>query len=404
MDSVDGQSLTLPPQMDSISASNPGGLCLKGKIRTKEKCPHCKKPFEVDLHPVTKEQILICKDHQTHPHYFYIDARPMGAGKIYKDKRGKPFDSFLAAHRQLEEMRGEVDDRTFDASDWLPSKLKEYKLKYEAEKWIDSLERDKSYAYVTHVRYTMNHYIIPELGEMDVRDIRRRHIEDFYFKLRGKNLALKSIKGILGNLQTFLNRLYEAEIIRRAPKGVIVKVPQKARGWLNREKQAQVLSLIPERHRLIFETLMETAERPSEVCAHKKKDLIDGELCIERAFDKTGKLKETKSGRVIYRGISLGLWQKLTDHSKDKLPEAWLFLDRYGEPYSRNKLYRIWERACKKAGVKISLYAGTRHSRASQKRLEMEKQVAEACRESLGHTDSRVTMEHYARDRREEII
>lgn len=404
------QTLTTPTAMIDNPASYRGGLCMKGKIRTLDKCK-CGASFKSVKHSITKDVTdIICKacydrhGIEVRPHKFYIDARDMGAGKIYKDRQGRLFDSFVAAHRQLEDMRGEVDDKTFDPADWLPSKLKEFKLKHESQKWIDRLESDKSLAYVAHVKSTMEHHIIPELGEMDVRDIRQSHIEDFYYKLRGKELALKSVKGIMGNLQTFLNWLHRIEIISRVPVGIIVKVPQKARGWLNKDKQAQVLSFIPEDHRLIFETLAETAERPSEVCAHKKKDLIDGELCIERAFDKKGAAKETKSGRVIYRGLPLDLWKKLIEHSKGSLPEAWLFVNpRTGEPYSREALYRIWKKACGKAEVSISLYAGTRHSRASQKRLEVEKQMADEIRKELGHADSRTTMEHYARDRREEI-
>lgn len=284
---------------------------MKGKIRTLEKCPHCDKPFSNVLHPITKDQIdLMCKEHKTRPHYFYIDARHLKAGKIYRDKRGNLFDSFLAAHRQLEDMRGEVDDRTFDPDDWMPSKLKEFKLENEAQKWLDKIEHDKSHVYVRHCKTFMEKYIIPEFGAMDVRDMRTSHIEDFYYLLRDKDLSPgkkpspKYIKNILTTLQTFLNRLQHNETISRVPRFPVVRVPQKARGWLNRERQAQVLSFIPERHRLIFEMLVETAERPGEVCAHKRKDLIDGEIVIERAFDERGSLKETKSG-ASFTGVCL---------------------------------------------------------------------------------------------------
>ncbi len=379
-------------------------LSMKGKIRTKEKCQSCQGNFQAVQHPITKDHIdLMCPSCRTRPLYYFIDARDMKAGKIYKNKRGQLFDSFLAAHRQLEEMRGEIDNHTFDPEDWVPKRLQEFKFRDVAKKWIERIERDKSYSYVRHCKSYLEHHIKRELGDIDVRDIRTSHIEDLYLKLIEKKLSPKTIDGILSTLQTLINRLHYLDLITRVPKFPLVKVPQTAKGWINREKQKAVLSHIPERHRLIFETLKETAERPGEVCAHKKKDLIDGEICIERAFDERGNFKEEKTGKVIYRGISLALWNKLAEQAKDKLPEAWLFLDEFGKPYSQDRLYRIWKRATKAAGMQISLYAGTRHSRASQKRLEKEKEIAEACRKELGHSKSLTTMKHYARDRREEL-
>jgi len=49
------------------------------------------------------------------------------------------------------------------------------------------------------------------------------------------------------------------------------------------------------------------------------------------------------------------------------------------------------------------LACGTRRSRASQERLEKGKEIAEGCRQELGHTSGDVTMKHYDRSRREQI-
>jgi hypothetical protein len=64
----------------------------------------------------------------------------------------------------------------------------------------------------------------------------------------------------------------------------------------------------------------------------------------------------------------------------------------------------MWVRASEKDKVEISLYAGTRHSRAAQKRLEKEKEIAEACRAELGHSSKDTTMKHYARNRKERLF
>lgn len=246
----------------------------------------------------------------------------------------------------------------------------------------------------------MNKHIIPVFGETDVRDIRTHHIMDFHYHLVGKGPSPKSIKNILATLQTSLRSL--TDLIERFPIFPTVKVPEKAGGWLSVERQIEVLGHIPDRHRLIFDTLIELACRPGEVCALKRRDLIDGEVCIERAFDERGNTKDRKSGKVLYRGVSLALWGYLQSHAKDKLPEAWLFLDEWNKPYSQARLYDVWCRACNAAGVSISLYAGTRRSRASQKRLELEKEIADKVSKELGNTRE-VAMKHYAKSRREEV-
>ncbi|MBW2146284.1 MAG: tyrosine-type recombinase/integrase [Deltaproteobacteria bacterium] len=61
----------------------------------------------------------------------------------------------------------------------------------------------------------------------------------------------------------------------------------------------------------------------------------------------------------------------LIEHCKDMMGTAWVFVC-YGTkfrvplPYTHTRLHHIWKDACRNVGVDISLYAGTRHSVASQ--------------------------------------
>ncbi len=394
-------------RIESASLPERGHLSMKGKIRTLEKCPKCRCTFKPDIHPHTKDVIYLrCPTCGTRPAYYYIDARAFKMDKIYLDKRGEKFDSFSAVYRQLTVMREQDDRHELDPSEWMPKKRKEFRFTKEVNGWIEKMKIDKSYSYVRHCNSYMQNHIIPLFGDMDVRDIRPSHLEDLYYKLIEKKLEPKTIDDIISTMETFMRRLHRLQIIPKLPVFPVVTVPEKHKGWINAEKQALVLSCIPDRadDKKIIRTLLETAERPGEVCAHKTKDLIDVELVIERAFDEKGNLKPLKAGKIIYRGLSLDLWNELVAHAKDTQPEAWLFLDKSGAPYTQGLLYDIWCRAVKKAGLPhISLYAGTRRSRASQKRLEMEKKIAEACRQELSHGSSATTMKHYARSRKEEI-
>jgi len=372
---------------------------MSGKVRTQEKCEVCGGKYKLTL--VGQSADLTCPACKTRPKTYYIDARSMGLSTIWRDnKTGALFRTYESAYQQLEEMRRQIKNHIFDPHDYKQLDVEQLKLKNKAKVWLERIALDKSFSYVRHSETEMNLHIIPIFGETDVRDIRTHHIRDFYYHLVGKKLSPKSIKNILATLKTFLKSL--DDLIQRFPNFPSVKVPEKAGGWLNQQKQAEVLDHIPERHRLIFDSLVELSCRPQEAVALKKKDLIDGEVCIERAFDEKGNLKSRKSGKVLYRSVSPRLWQRLVSHSQNALPEAWLFLDEFGKPYSQARLYDIWCRACKNVEVKISLYAGTRRSRASQRRLELEKGIVEQISRELGNTKT-VAEKHYIKGKKDAL-
>jgi integrase len=156
-----------------------------------------------------------------------------------------------------------------------------------------------------------------------------------------------------------------------------------------------VLSAIAPEHQLIFRLLFETGARPSEVCALKVKDLRDEGVYICRAFDERGYVKGTKTGAAYTRPLSAALFEGLRAFARLSFPEAWLFTYK-GTPYTRRRLYFFWTRACSAVGVHISLYEGVRHSRASQRREELEAALRDELRKSLEHTSPRTTMQHYA--------
>jgi integrase len=290
--------------------------------------------------------------------------------------------------------------------------LREYKFEAEVVKWLITLKQDRSASYAHYCGEWTRKEFIPFFAGRDVREIRTRDIEAFYRNLlrerevRGKPkvYAPKTVWTILTTLKSFFTWLCNLEVTEKVPRFPRVEVPERHRGWLNRENQAKVLSRIPDRYRLAFELLAEIAIRPGELVALKKKDLIDGELVIERAFDQFGNLRSTKTGKVLYKALSATMWERLLAHSRDLLPEAFLFTREDGSPWNAKALYFQWRYACKKAGIGlISLYAGTRHSRVSQKRLELEKSMGEALAKEIGHAKIATTMKSYARDRSEEV-
>jgi integrase len=381
-------------------------LSMKGTIRTLEKCPTCRGLFRLVEHPHIQGDIidLICVHCEVRPHFYFIDARDMKAGRIYTDRSGLKFDSFLAAHRTLEKMRTQIDEGTFDPNDWIPAKRRELLFVERARKWLKKLKRRVGYSQFRHCKTAMHVHLIPELKDFDVRDIRTTNVDDVYDKLYDKGLSPKSIKNYLDVLKEFMNYLHRREVITRMPVFDKIEIPAPQKKWINQDQQKRILSHIPHEHILIIETLIETAERPSSVCAHMKRDLVErNEIIIDKAFDEAGNLKAEKENQIIHRGISSSLYFRLVKQCENKLPNAWIFTQPDGSPYSAYRLWEIWREAAGKAGIDISVYPGTRHSRASQKRLEKEKEVAEAVSRELGHKSSKTTKKHYALDRSRQI-
>src|SRR3989304_4092195 len=99
------------------------GLCMVGNVKTNEVCPECGGSFQETVINHRGVVDLVC--HRARPRRYYVDSRGFrdragAVGKIYLDRNGKPFTSYLSALRTLETMRREKDEGRFDSSRWSP--------------------------------------------------------------------------------------------------------------------------------------------------------------------------------------------------------------------------------------------------------------------------------------------
>lgn len=78
------------------------------------------------------------------------------------------------------------------------------------------------------------------------------------------------------------------------------------------------------------------------------------------------------------------------------------YLTRDGErPYSYDAFYHLWTNAAEAAGIKITPVAGTRRSKESRVREELERELKEKLQDVLEHDSD--AYKAYARDRSEKI-
>lgn len=381
---------------------------MAGRVRTREVCPKCTGEFQSINHPITKDQIdLICPACRIRPNRYYVDGRGIkdrrgAVGKLYRDRHNNPFDSFLAAKRTLDAIRQEIDEHRFDSTRWSPDRRKELTLSKISDPWLDHLDRNRSRDYANQQRRFLFRHIIPAMGDVDVRDIRGLDVETLQVKLIEKTFSKNTVRNILTTLRTLLRWLQDKDVILKTPSfPPLSPVPREIVGWIEPETQQSILVHIRPDVRLLVETMMASGIRPGEAVALKVRDLHDGELKIERAMTRRREVKGTKTGAVSSHIIAESLYGRLKEHSRGKLPEAWLFVNGAGRPYHATQVSWLWRQAAVKAKVEVCLSVASRHSRVSQLRAELGRRVSEELRKELAHTSSRTTLERYARDERE---
>lgn len=349
------------------------GTEMKGTIRTKEKCPVCKKLF---VH--FPKLGLICRQDKTEPKKFYVDLYHSGKHiKIYSHKSGRTLDSYQIALETLEHIHYEIRNHTFDPTFYIKMELEKFYFSNIAEKWLEEKNKDvaqglRSFAYVKELIAYNDRYFIPFFGNRDIREIRRYHIDDFKASLPD-HLAPKTIKNIFIALKNLFNAAHRKELIDRIPSFPTITVPEYAGWkWIDAETQIKILSALPDSDRPIFVFLFLHGCRPGEARALKLKDidLIPKMIRIRRTFSLNELRDTTKQKRQNIIPLHPEFMPYIEDVLRSSLPEAFLFVNkRTGKPYNDETLRKIWHRALKSAGLQDSglrLYDASRHSFASQ--------------------------------------
>lgn len=365
---------------------------MRGTIRTKERRPVCNGAY------VPTGTDLECPKHHTRSRRYLVDTSGFGipTRKLYRDRDGNILESYERANRLLTAMRTAKDSRAgFDPDDWEPKRRKEFQFEIEWEKWF----RRGEWAYATakQIRSIYKVHLSIRFAGMDVRDIRRGHIEDFKEDLRQKGYAAVSVKTKIQWLMAFLSAMKERGDIKEIPSKPKIKVPVRDVRVLSVEEQNQIIGRLAAHHRIVFETLAALGCRPGEVWALKKRDLVGGRVYIQRAYDNAAHLKETKSNRIQCKMLSPELNARLAALCRDRLPEAFIFSGRSGAPYRPVYLSNLWRAAARDAGIPVPLYVGTRHSFATRRWEEIQRDAADKLAREMGHGNADMTFAHYVR-------
>jgi integrase len=385
----------IPPGVNSAQ----GGMTMRGKVKTYQKCPECGGKF-ITLLETASLTILACKAHNNVlPTRLYLDIYHEGQRyKIMRDEHQRLLTSCDYASTLL----GEIRRKGFNPSRYVQRKLEPFYLSSITRDWLKEAERsvelgDMAYGTLEWKEATIKRHILPYFGETaDIREIQTHHVE----KLRKSlDMGPNGRNNIMWQLKSIFKFAQEQELrVDPLPKFTISKVPKKDVRVISREAAVKVLSFIRTEDRPIFEFGSLTGCRKSEARALQWEDINwkDGYITFCHNYTGSGlnerlvkRLKENQIKQFplieSVRAILSGLDRQLSGPV--------FICHRTGRPYSKN-MNPILRRAFVKAGIAgIPLENFFRHSAATSW-LDDGVHIADVSK-LLGHASIRTTEKHY---------
>lgn len=376
---------TLTSHSINATIPNPGGWTMSndGRIYPRGRCPICDSAFK------SIDNDLICPVHLTRPKRVYIQIQ---SKNICSDPKGHPFYSYEQAKRYLDRMRTEIDEKTFDLSRYLAHKLKPLQLQNWSKTWLGKKEKEvelgrKAPAYVKVLRVYVKKFQ-DFFGKADIREIRAKQIEEFYFTLTS---SPKYTWNIMSALHKMLSDAKRWEDIEEVPAFPSFEIPEPEIKTIDLDDQDRIIEAIskPMDRAFILFTAREMV-RPSETRALQWEDvdLKHDRITIRRHFSLNQIQPATKAKQIKILPLD-GEVKKILSSLPRHISSPFVFWKgKMGKPFSESWARKLWKRISLTLGVNISLYQGTRHSSATE---AVNRVGVDATQEFLHHTNRAMT-------------
>lgn len=308
----------------------------------------------------------------------------------------EPFYSVKSAEKQLDKIRCEIDEATFNPKSWFPDAPLSTQIY--CEDWldiVDVLPKTLEHLYRPAIKY----HIGPFFRDKDIRKIRYNDIVKYKNYLFEKALSEKSVYNYVNVLKKILHDAWRNEDIASVPPFPALSISMPEIVYLTREQQDKLIAAIDERDKPIFMMAMEYGLRNQEVRALQKDCVTDIEIIIRRAwtYHKGHEVlrESTKTGDKGKRifGITSGAREILKIVPPNISP--FIFTRRDGMPYTNRDMNNIWHEAETATGIKCKLQNALRHSLGCQL-LNMG--VDEGTVQQIyGHTNQKMTKRYAKR-------
>lgn len=280
--------------------------------------------------------------------------------------------------------------------------------------WLTSTKASKGHRTWQHYQQLCRSYIIPNLGQVKVKDLRPEHIQALYNRLLEEKVGTYTILKIHTLLHSALHQAVKTSMIVRNPAGLAVppKEPVREMAILN-ESQVSQLLVAAKGHRweALYHLAVVTGMRQMELLGLKWSDLdwIKQTLKVERQLarpDGNGVKFSAPKTRYGRRTIVLGrkTIEVLRTHYEHQQAErlsageAWqetglIFTTGNGTPIHPRNLVRDFKQLLKDAGLPSIRFHDLRHTAASLL-LNQDIPVITVSRR-LGHARASITLDVY---------
>jgi integrase len=257
----------------------------------------------------------------------------------------------------------------------------------------------------------LTRYVLPALGHLRIRDLRRRHVKALVFRMREKGYAPDTIRLARAALSSVLSAAVDDEIVTANVSlrlGIKLTRGKPTMRPMTREQRDAFLeeAMKKQPHGALFTVMAKAGLRPSEAYALQPGDVDwnGATLRVERALDRDRTAKETKTHEQRDVELSPGLVRTLRRHLVWLKEQAlalgwgepvWLFPNETGATLDESKVRKVFRRTLRRAGLPSFRVYDCRHTFASLL-LSMGATIVYVAAQ-MGHKSPATTWKWYAK-------
>ncbi|VVD63174.1 integrase [Pandoraea pneumonica] len=283
------------------------------------------------------------------------------------------------------------------------------------EKWLDRKKMEIKASTFTGYRNIVSNWVIPKFGKLPLSDLRRATIRDWLAGIdhdRERKASNKRLANIQSCMRSALGDASGDELIEANPLAGYTyaraerpkEIEEDEIDPLSPQEQAAILDKLTGGNRNLIQFALWTGMRTSEFIALNWSDIdfVGGYVRVRRAMTREAKgvaeFPKTAAGRRDIRllepaSAALHAQKALTFLSEE---DGAIFKDRSGARFTgANQIWRIWQSALKRAGVRYRNPYQTRHTYASMMLSAGEHPMWVA--KQMGHADWTMIARVYGR-------
>lgn len=307
---------------------------------------------------------------------FYVswyDKKLRKNWKIYKYK-GLPLYNREMAEKLLHAMQNDVENGCFRLERYT---IGETDVVPYLHTWLDAIETTISPATYKDYHNSIENHLAPfyKTHPISLHEIQYDNLVQLLTSISREGKGKLNTMMCLHRCLRYAKKSGRIQAMPEFPERSVYQIVEPVIQWLPSERQEAVIRAIPVEHQPIFWWLKYHLRRPSEACALRKDDYEAGKVfLVRRGFSAKVSVDRTKTGEIhTVPCVSDFLPYIAVEENKQReagIVSPFFFVNpsgrKFGKHYTLVMLEKTWDKAAGSVGETINLYAGLKHSTASQ--------------------------------------